>query len=463
MYNFSKLGILLLLLIYPSSSYTLFKKTPLLFLQSNQISSSDSSQELTSLGTLASGLESADSDVHDLADGLDTSLKQLSDQLDSSISITAQSSVAILNSEIQNKYHELDKTNKLINKLEGELVNSSGVCGDFVTCDDCTINSHCIWCSSNKQCMTGDESGPFKGECSQYEYNTCMIEGCEQHKDCSTCISYSECGWCSQGNYCFSGSPSNTKECSAEYFYHEDGTHNTCSEEKKSEAKNSAVDAYINYNPTASYDLDTKEKEEALQDLREYATELEVEIETLEVQKQQILTDAEKGMDIEINNIDLGTDLEGLTENVDSIYRQERQDDRDYVQQLASNSTERIISETNAKIDNSTNTIVEKQDASTEQILKTMAEYSKKAEQDLQTAKAEAKAQRAEEQAAKAQAEAEARAQAQAEAQAKAEAEAQAQANSSTTEGDTEEESSSDSSATVALELISVSKSFLMR
>merc|ERR1712076_339289 len=65
----------------------------------------------------------------------------------------------------------------------------------------------CGWCESEKLCMPGVASGPFKANCSAWDYAMCSALPCSAHTTCGGCAKDPMCGWCSTSNICTEGSP----------------------------------------------------------------------------------------------------------------------------------------------------------------------------------------------------------------------------------------------------------------
>ncbi len=92
------------------------------------------------------------------------------------------------------------------------------LCFKFQSCENCTLNSECIWCANTNLCLQKEQ---FKviysfGQCIEYihEKGKCRLSyssnlnitsidisaniyGCLVYKNCSSCIEQENCGWCS--------------------------------------------------------------------------------------------------------------------------------------------------------------------------------------------------------------------------------------------------------------------------
>jgi hypothetical protein len=369
-----------------------------------------SNKTSTSLGILGEGIESLSSDIHDLADQLNLSLKSLDSQIDASISITSKSSSALLSSQIQDRQHELARVNKMISEIEGNLAEYKGTCNDYSTCDGCVLSSSCLWCNDGQSCMPGDGSGPHSGHCNSWEYATCTQSGCGDHTDCEDCLANSECGWCQNGAYCLDGDPENTGECIKDFFYHamsegKDMCPASSSSSTRSNANSS--DTYVNTKISTTSNEVIKEQEAQLKELKEYAAKLQSEIDQLQSSQNEIASESESATSIEISDIDIGEALTGLGKEVEDRYDQEREEDRAYMQEVAEDAASEVITNAYNKVEESSQIILDNQNQNKQEILDALAKYSQQAKDSYQKEKQDAAAQ-AEVEKQQAQAEAEA-------------------------------------------------------
>jgi len=77
-------------------------------------------------------------------------------------------------------------------------------------CTDClkgNSKTHCGWCESTGQCLTGNSNGPggLKGNCSEWLFSSCVTNPCPSHKTCDSCARDPFCIWCLSTGNCVEG------------------------------------------------------------------------------------------------------------------------------------------------------------------------------------------------------------------------------------------------------------------
>ncbi|XP_044169184.1 attractin-like protein 1 isoform X2 [Acropora millepora] len=76
-------------------------------------------------------------------------------------------------------------------------------CYNLSSCEDCTKESLCMWCESEKQCVAKNSypvSFPY-GQCRGWvEELQCSAERCSGMKTCDECHTLPGCGWCDDGS-----------------------------------------------------------------------------------------------------------------------------------------------------------------------------------------------------------------------------------------------------------------------
>jgi len=86
------------------------------------------------------------------------------------------------------------------------FVSSQG-CTAFLNCDDCIAEDGCGWCESTGQCLPGNSLGPggIKANCTEWFFDTCLIEPCYRFTTCQRCVQDPFCGWCNTTSKCQEG------------------------------------------------------------------------------------------------------------------------------------------------------------------------------------------------------------------------------------------------------------------
>lgn len=83
------------------------------------------------------------------------------------------------------------------------------VCEDIgSSCSKCAESSICGWCTASMKCVPGSRNGPGEdGSCpaAQYSYESCPGMGCKGFNSCDLCTADAMCGWCSSSSTCIDG------------------------------------------------------------------------------------------------------------------------------------------------------------------------------------------------------------------------------------------------------------------
>ena len=75
------------------------------------------------------------------------------------------------------------------------------------SCDACSAEPGCGWCSATATCMQGNEHGACGGSCHEHWlYGYCADWPCSHHHTCDDCLAAEVCGWCSSSRTCMAGS-----------------------------------------------------------------------------------------------------------------------------------------------------------------------------------------------------------------------------------------------------------------
>mmetsp|Transcript_19878 Transcript_19878/g.19891 ORF Transcript_19878/g.19891 Transcript_19878/m.19891 type:complete len:396 (+) Transcript_19878:529-1716(+) len=216
--------------------------------------------------------------------------------------------------------------------------------------------------------MAGDSEGPYESTCNSFEYNSCPDAACEEFYSCSSCLTRSDCGWCDSGQYCLTGNAENSGDCDELYYYHSEAANNECPADSGSseEGQDTEYDRYISSNPTESEDEWINDTEKDLDEYRLQASVLNQKISVLKNDKENIEQATEEGLAIEMNDIAVEHTLDGLGNEVDSLYQSEIDESREYEEELAESSSDQVVSEVGEVIDESTDKVNQEIDDTTE-------------------------------------------------------------------------------------------------
>lgn len=295
---------------------------------------------ITSIGTFADGVESVASDLESFSSDLEDTLEILDSEIDGSISVSAEIGVTLIDSEVDRLQISLDDVNSDIDELEAELSFSYDVCSLLSSCNSCVVNSNCAWCSSSATCVPGDDSGPFAIDCPSWEYEECIFSVCEYYTSCTACLSTSDCGWCENGENCLS----DIGDCSGTFYYEGD---ETC---PHSEAE--VIES-------VSDNGESEELWNRINILKEESYRLVGLIDSLNEDKEEMLEDANDGMEIEISAVEVNSDLDDLADAVDELKLEEDENSREFQEELAEDTQEEVISEVSEESDESSVVMIE--------------------------------------------------------------------------------------------------------
>ena len=362
-------------------------------------------QDDTSLGVLAGGIESLESDLSEFSANLEDALKSIDDQLDASIQINADVGTALIDNEITQLQTEYNDNENQISVLEQEIAFLTNECGEFTNCGVCTDNTFCVWCLSSKSCEVGDKNGGTNGNCAAFTYGDCN-EDCNNYLACSDCLTDSLCGWCENGEYCLAGTANDTGSCSSTFYYFsENNDVSICPESAVDSSSSSTSDdnstsgdddsntsngAITNGNNT-SEDNETAENlsylevdddqstsngdDSQLTDLQNQlakltARNIEIQqlIDDLILEKQQIEDEAALSMNQSVVDVTFQTSLDGLEKEVNDMVLEENQAEEDFQQDLAEQSTTAMIDGNTEAIEASKDEIIDEVSSSSDSL-----------------------------------------------------------------------------------------------
>ena len=261
-------------------------------------------------------------------------------ELDSSLSYSAEVGIATISSQSKILNLELSSVNEDINDLESELAVIDDVCKNLKTCNGCTYNSNCVWCSSISTCVAGDNEGPFGLECSSWEYSYCLFSACSRYDTCSSCLGTQKCGWCEHGRDCV-----DSVESCIPTFYYETG--DKCPHDEP-------VDIVVLENP-----IKVAKLWEELKKHKERADELQFMIEDLDKDQNDILISADEGIQVDVNSFGLYSDLSDLIALVDDAKIEEDESSIEFQEELADQIREDVIQSVTENSDKSTEKVID--------------------------------------------------------------------------------------------------------
>merc|ERR1711924_389900 len=83
------------------------------------------------------------------------------------------------------------------------------VCEKLGSCGECAASSVCGWCTASMKCVPGTRDGPGDevAPCpvAQYSYALCPGMDCKAYNSCELCTGDAMCGWCSSSSTCIGG------------------------------------------------------------------------------------------------------------------------------------------------------------------------------------------------------------------------------------------------------------------
>lgn len=165
----------------------------------------DTKEIISGMDKLNSTLTGIKSSMNKYGHSLNVKLNKISNQLKSRISIETKSQLISIEAKIEENEESLNKLKKKLRSSFGFYGSSSenDPCANYDNCGSCAENEKCIWCNLSGKCLSGDDKGPFNGECSIFSRSTCDSNlRCNEYSNCQKCINDVACGWCSDSNGC---------------------------------------------------------------------------------------------------------------------------------------------------------------------------------------------------------------------------------------------------------------------
>lgn len=83
------------------------------------------------------------------------------------------------------------------------------VCEELGACGKCAASPVCGWCTASMKCIPGSRDGPADEAepcpAAQYSYEMCAGMSCKAYASCDLCTRDAMCGWCSSSSTCIDG------------------------------------------------------------------------------------------------------------------------------------------------------------------------------------------------------------------------------------------------------------------
>lgn len=84
--------------------------------------------------------------------------------------------------------------------------SAAAVCEELNSCTKCATSSICGWCGESMKCVPGSHNGPADScPAAQFSYESCPGMGCKSLTSCDLCTQDAMCGWCSSSAMCIDG------------------------------------------------------------------------------------------------------------------------------------------------------------------------------------------------------------------------------------------------------------------
>lgn len=284
-------------------------------------------QQYNSSGQLGEGISTIASEISTFSSDLSQSFKDLDTSIDTSLSVSSQVAVSLIDGEKNEIEIDLDSIKSNIEDIQQILSYSNDYCEILETCKSCSSCNNCGWCNSRAICIPGTSDGPNFGECEDWLYDNCEFSDCNSYQTCTSCLATQQCSWCEFGHLCTSGQNS----CSSAFFIanldscpnSDQGVNN----HKKGE------------NPYLKSELNSLQEDEA------YLIGI---INDLANDKEDILESAANGQNVVVSGMSVLGELNDLAETVDGLQDSELSERQDYRHSLADkevNEIEKEISE----------------------------------------------------------------------------------------------------------------------
>ena len=101
-------------------------------------------------------------------------LKEINSNLLIQLKMQIKSAVTILEQAVVSQQIRIQLLNLKISQLRLTSPKSDSICSKHFSCEPCTSNKECGWCSMTQTCMEGSKKGPKEGVCLFFDYGVIL-------------------------------------------------------------------------------------------------------------------------------------------------------------------------------------------------------------------------------------------------------------------------------------------------
>lgn len=317
----------------------------------------------TSLGHIGDALQALSEQVEELSTKLNTTLSQLTEKINDSITVTESLSLDEFEVEIDKAEEELWYLDREIEDLEAEIQLEVDVCEDAINCKGCVETATCVWCPSLKTCVPGDSAGPFDNECAGFEYEHCSTAECSYFEYCDMCLEDTNCGWCLSSGTCMEGSRYDSGTCELGDFYQ-------AYVESRSECPSSAPMSYkVSAEESVESSAETEKQKERdynrmnslkstrVEDLKAEYAAIEAQITDLRAMEEEVQRMSSQARESEVTGEMAVSSQDTLGEDVDDQYSEERAQMHQFLSDTANNETESELATIESEVEGETDAV----------------------------------------------------------------------------------------------------------
>ena len=296
-------------------------------------------------GAIAEGVDTENASFKNLSEETQDVLIDLNEELQEAKELSGESGDILIQHEIEKRKEEVESLNEEIQEVYWEYLEALENCKAKFSCFECVPSEHCVWCPVEKECVLGNQKGPYEGECTIFNSETCSSEGCDQYNSCDLCIMDPLCGWCQEGNYCLEGTASISNSCSQEFYYHLEGN----SECPKNKPQGQSA-------PIATESKEASQLEAEYTELEEEREELLFEIEVLEIARESILE--QSAVNQEVTNQIYSDNYQKIELVVDAQASEENREEAEFQIETWNAYTEETSAEISEEVVDESGTVV---------------------------------------------------------------------------------------------------------
>ena len=305
---------------------------------------------LSSLGTIADGLETFSDDFSQFSYNIDNMISEIEEEIKSLSIVNEDVAMSLIDLNINKLNYQITAIDLKITKIQFEI-DDNDECSIANFCSDCTQNSKCVWCTDTLLCTKGDDDGPISGSCDSYSYNKCEMTACDAFFTCTTCLS-GGCGWCENGKYCFQGTTADSGDCDSPFYYISgaDGR-DACPAHNNEDSDSETIVKH--YKP----DGDKTKLMKEIEELKSKKEEIQDFIEKLKLQKESIEQELKFANSLDANSVAFNSSIDSLAEQVEMLYDEEEASKKNYENMLANQTKTSIVNSVTAQSNNDTSEI----------------------------------------------------------------------------------------------------------